>query len=59
MGFYKLIFLLSDRLGGTVQAKTPPLSGRLGGASQAKTPPLSGRSGGAFPYEKTTHNRNE
>jgi len=38
VGFYKLIFLLSDRLGGTVQAKTPPLSGRLGGALQANIP---------------------
>ena len=32
MGFCKLIFLSSARLGGTSQAKTPPLSGRSGGA---------------------------
>ena len=44
VGLHKLIILLSDRLGGTSQAKTPPLSGRLGGA---------------FLYEKTTHNRDE
>ena len=30
MGFYKLIFLSSDRLGGTSQAKTPPPFGEVG-----------------------------
>jgi len=38
MGFCKLIFLPLARLGGTSQAKTPPLSGKLSGALQANIP---------------------